>query len=118
MSEPSPPAGVSGTDDPTPLAADPTAGAAEEQFDIVRTADDVATLLQQGGDAPDPQRQRWASVNHPITLGFTITLGGLMAAAIAVALMNLSTIVIWVVFGLFAALGLDPVVKWLERHNI
>src|SRR6478735_6752035 len=117
MSDPSSASGdAAAADATTNLAADPTAGT-DEQFDMVRTADDVGTLLNQRDD-PDPGRQRWASVNHPITLGFSITLGGLMAVLIALAIGNLSTIVIYVVFALFVALGLDPVVKWLESHRI
>ncbi|MEZ3162139.1 AI-2E family transporter [Microbacterium sp. BWT-B31] len=57
-------------------------------------------------------------VDRPIALGFLITLGGLIAIALGVAFSNLSTIVIYVVFALFAALGLDPVVQILERHNV
>jgi predicted PurR-regulated permease PerM len=116
MTDPSSASGVSATDDATPLAVDPTAGT-DEQYDIVRTAGDVGAILDQR-DGPDPSRQRWTSLNHPITLGFSITLGGLMAVLIAIALFNLSTIVIYVVFALFVALGLDPVVKWLESHKI
>jgi predicted PurR-regulated permease PerM len=116
MTDASSASGNAAADATTNLAADPTAGT-DEQFDIVRTADDVGAILEQR-DGPDPQRQRWANVNHPITLGFTVTLGGLMAVVLFLALSNLSTIVIYVVFALFAALGLDPVVKWLESHRI
>ncbi len=70
------------TDDPTPIAADPAAGtdaATDENFDIVRTADDVGAIMNQQ-ETPDAARQRWANLNHPFAVGFTITLGGLSAA--------------------------------------
>ena len=109
----------SGADDPTPLAADPAAGtdATDDKDDLVQTADDVGALLQRQ-DAPDPSKQRWANLNHPFAVGFTLTLGGVVAIALALAFTRLSTIVIYVVFALFIALGLAPVVKWLGRHNI
>jgi predicted PurR-regulated permease PerM len=51
-------------------------------------------------------------------VGFLLTLGGLLALALGIAVTNLSTIIIYIVFALFAALGLDPVVRMFERHNI
>jgi predicted PurR-regulated permease PerM len=107
---------VRGTDDPTPLAADSAAGT-DERFDIARTAGDVGTIVRQQ-EQPDASRQRWANLNHPFAVGFTITLGGLSAALLLLTLSNISTIVIYVVFALFAALGLDPVVKFFERHGV
>lgn len=65
-----------------------------------------------------PSRTFWANLNHPFTMGFTLTLGGLAAFVVGIAFSNLSTIVIYVVFALFAALGLDPVVRALERHKV
>ncbi|WP_460573102.1 AI-2E family transporter [Humibacter soli] len=65
-----------------------------------------------------PSRTFWANVNSPFTLGFLITLGGLAAFLVGVAFANLSTIIIYIVFALFAALGLDPVVRAMERHNV
>src|SRR5690606_31056645 len=45
-------------------------------------------------------------------------LGGLVAFALGVAFANLSTVIIYVVFALFAALGLDPIVRLLERRGV
>jgi predicted PurR-regulated permease PerM len=84
-----------------PLAADPAAG-----------TDAVAV-------APIPQEKpRWTSISSPFALGFFLTLGGLVAFVLGLAFSNLSTVIIYVVFALFAALGLDPVVRWLEGHNV
>lgn len=72
---------------------------------------------------PDPisvprDRTFWANLNRPFGVGFALTLGGLIAFALGVAFANLSTIIIYVVFALFAALGLDPIVRWLERRGL
>ena len=64
------------------------------------------------------ERTFWANLNRPFGVGFALTLGGLVAFALGVAFANLSTIIIYVVFALFAALGLDPIVRWLERRGM
>lgn len=66
----------------------------------------------------DTDPQHWRSLNHPVMVGFLVTLGGLLAIALGIAFTNLSTITIYIVFALFAALGLDPVVRMFERHKI
>lgn len=65
-----------------------------------------------------PRRHFWARLDHPFAVGFTLTLGALAALVLGLAISNLSTVIIYVVFALFAALGLDPLVRWLERHNV
>jgi predicted PurR-regulated permease PerM len=65
-----------------------------------------------------PSRTYWANLNHPFALGFLVTLGGLAAIVVGLAVSNLSTIIIYIVFALFAALGLDPIVRSLERHKV
>ncbi|WES63655.1 AI-2E family transporter [Microbacter sp. GSS18] len=62
--------------------------------------------------------QRWANLNNPFTIGFTLTLGGLVALALGLAFTSLSTIVIYVALALFVALGLDPAVRMLGRRNV
>lgn len=86
-------------------------------------ADSAAQLSEADAAAlrahePVPSRTFWANLNSPFALGFLITLGGLAAFVVGVAFSNLSTIIIYIVFALFAALGLDPVVKTLERHSV
>ncbi|MCR2783009.1 MULTISPECIES: AI-2E family transporter [unclassified Microbacterium] len=66
--------------------------------------------------APIPRRA--TSLSSPFTLGFMLTLGGLAAFVLGLAISSLSTILIYIAFALFAALGLDPVVRWLENHNV
>ena len=68
---------------------------------------------------PDRIRPFWAHLDSPFTVGFLLTLGGLAALVLGDRLHATSPpIVIYIVFAMFAALGLDPVVKWLGRHNV
>lgn len=87
--------------------------------DAAPTADPTPTdaVALVSGEAP-PSRTFWTNLNSPFGLGFFATLGGLVAIVLGIALSNLSTVIIYVVFALFAALGLDPVVRWLEKHGI
>lgn len=63
-------------------------------------------------------RSLWIALEQPFGVGLALTLGGLVALLLGIAVSNLATVIIYISFALFAALGLDPVVKWLERHNV
>ncbi len=58
-----------------------------------------------------------ANLNRPFVIGFLVTFGGLTALALGAAISSLVTIWIYIAFALFAALGLDPIVRRLERHG-
>ena len=51
----------------------------------------------------------------PFTVGLLLTLGGLAALLLGIALTNISTVIIYIALAMFAALGLDPVIKWFEQ---
>ncbi|CAG7610576.1 AI-2E family transporter [Leucobacter soli] len=57
-------------------------------------------------------------VRSPFQLGFVLTLGALTAILVGQMIGQLSTIIMYVVGALFIALALEPVVRWLERHNV
>lgn len=57
-------------------------------------------------------------VRNPFQLGFTVTLGVLVALLIGGIFGQLSTILMYVVAALFIALGLNPVVRRLERRGM
>ena len=57
-------------------------------------------------------------VRSPFQLGFTVTLGVLVALLFGSMVGQLSTIIMYVAAALFIALGLDPVVRRLERRGI
>lgn len=63
-------------------------------------------------------RTREFVVQSPFKLGFIITLGALAAILVGEMFGQLSTIIVYVVGGLFIALALDPLVSRLERHSI
>jgi len=69
--------------------------------------------------APAPQRRSvWVGLTQPFAVGFAVTLGGLAAILLGLAVSNLATVIIYISFALFAALGLDPIVRALERKGV
>lgn len=69
-------------------------------------------------EPPAPSRSFWTRIDKPFVFGFLVTLGGLAAILLAITLSNLSTVLIYVAFAMFAALGLDPAVRFLERRGL
>jgi len=114
MTDASPSIGATGAEAAEPLTVDPAAGTDAAHAEGIAVPDGVAA---RSGEAP-ASRTFWANLNQPFGVGLFVTLGGLVALALGLAFWNLSTIIIYVVFALFAALGLDPVVRWFERRHI
>lgn len=56
-------------------------------------------------------------IQNPFRLGLFGGLGVLVAIAIGVMVGNLATVITYTGAALFIALGLDPVVSWLEKHK-
>ena len=73
----------------------------------------TAVMPTAGGSKPF-----WTRLDSPFTVGFLLTFGGLAAILLGLALTNIATILIYIAFAMFAALGLDPVIKWFVRHNV
>ena len=69
-------------------------------------------------EPPTPSRSFWTRIDKPFVFGFLVTLGGLVAFLLAITLSNLSTVLIYIAFAMFAALGLDPAVRFLERRGL
>lgn len=65
-----------------------------------------------------PSRTFWANLNHPFVVGFFLTLGGLVAFALGMAISSLVTIWIYIAFAMFAALGLNPLVERLQSRGM
>ena len=51
-------------------------------------------------------------------IGFVATLGGLLAILLGLALSSIATILVYLAAALFIALGLDPIVRMLERRGL
>ncbi|MCR2808258.1 MULTISPECIES: AI-2E family transporter [unclassified Microbacterium] len=97
-----------GTPSPEPLAAGPAAG-----------TDAGGSAIPADPAAPvEKHRSFWARLDSPFTAGFLLTLGGLAAALLGIAVTNIATVIIYIALAMFAALGLDPVVRWFGRHNV
>lgn len=65
-----------------------------------------------------PSRSFWTRIDKPFVFGFLVTLGGLAAVVLGLAVTSLSTVLIYIALALFAALGLDPAVRFLERRGL
>lgn len=119
MTDASPTLGATAAETAGPLSVDAAAGTdnhtATPAVTPAEAAPEDAPVFT--GEAPEG-KTFWANLNSPFRLGLVLTLGGLAAIALGLAFWNLSTIIIYVVFALFAALGLDPVVRWFGRHNV
>ncbi|WP_127473666.1 AI-2E family transporter [Microbacterium sulfonylureivorans] len=107
--------GAGGTGASTPLAADPGAGT-DASNDTTTVSDRTAAALALAENQPG--RPFWARLDNPFTVGLLLTLGGLVALLLGIALANISTILVYIGLAAFAALGLDPVIKWLGRHGV
>src|ERR1700712_514218 len=51
-------------------------------------------------------------------IGFIATLGGLLALLLGLALSSIATILVYLAAAVFIALGLDPIVRLLERRGL
>lgn len=71
---------------------------------------------------PRPHERRRLSVlaamDRPVIVGFAAALGVLGALVLGSALGSISTILAYIALALFLALGLDPIVRMLERRRL
>jgi predicted PurR-regulated permease PerM len=63
---------------------------------------------------PPAARTFWTGLRQPFGAGFLLTLGGLAAVALGIALWNLSTVLVYIALAMFIALGLHPLVRRLQ----
>lgn len=59
-----------------------------------------------------------AALDHPLATGFLVTIGVLAALVLGSAIGSISTILVYIVLAMFLAVGLDPIVRMLERHRV
>ncbi|AZS38832.1 MULTISPECIES: AI-2E family transporter [Microbacterium] len=108
-------------DAPATAPAAPTPGRRRHS-----ASDPAAAVIASAADSPrpvvieptTPSRSFWTRIDRPFVFGFLVTLGGLGAIVIGLALSNLSTVLIYIALALFGALGLDPAVRFLERRGL
>lgn len=68
--------------------------------------------------APPAAVSGYTAAHHPIHFGFMATVGVGMALLLYFILTNIGELLGWITAALFIALGLDPVVRWLERKGL
>ncbi len=54
----------------------------------------------------------------PVMLGFLYTIGGMLAFFLGTQMLRIGSVILLVVVALFIAVGLDPAVRWLQRHGL
>jgi len=59
-----------------------------------------------------------AGLDHPVALGFLVTIGVLIALVLGLAVTSIGAILVYVVLAMFLAVGLDPLVRRLERNGM
>ncbi|GAA1922875.1 AI-2E family transporter [Microbacterium aoyamense] len=64
------------------------------------------------------RRSVLATIQGPLVLAFIATLGVLGGLVLGSAIGSITTILVYIVLALFVALGLDPVVRSLERRGV
>lgn len=100
-------------------SAEGTASAPAEEAAV--PAEPAATPLTARSvviETMTPSRSFWTRIDKPFVFGFLVTLGGLAAVVLGLAVTSLSTVLIYIALALFAALGLDPAVRFLERRGL
>lgn len=73
---------------------------------------------ERAADGSLRPREVLTSLKRPFASGYILTFGGLLAIATGMAFTQLSTVLIYVAFAIFAALGLDPIVRRLEGAGL
>ena len=87
----------------------------EREPDTVAVDPDVLLTDQRlkfGGSYPENMRA------HPIHFGFMLSVGVSLALLAFFIITNVGQLLVWIGAALFIALGLDPVVRWLETKRV
>ncbi|HKP06031.1 MAG TPA: AI-2E family transporter [Microbacterium sp.] len=79
------------------------------------SADEVVAVAQE---RPRRFSKVLAGLDHPLATGFLVTIGVLGAIVLGTAIGSISTILVYIILGMFLAIGLDPIVRMLERHKV
>lgn len=79
------------------------------------SAEEVVAVAQE---RPRGFSKVLAGLDHPLATGFLVTIGVLAAIVLGTAIGSISTILVYIVLGMFLAIGLDPIVRMLERHKV
>ncbi|MFF7290961.1 AI-2E family transporter [Microbacterium sp. NPDC008134] len=114
MSNEKPPASAPSDDAASIEESSPTGSPAAESAAPSATRPQRAVVIEP----MTPSRSFWTRIDRPFVFGFLLTLGGLAALVLGLAISSLATVLIYIALALFAALGLDPSVRFLERRGL
>ncbi|WP_344093538.1 AI-2E family transporter [Microbacterium deminutum] len=102
---------VPGHPEPTPPATRAEAAAARSDM-----------LTQEPEPAPPVSREARRGIltviERPLAVGFIATLGVLGGIVLGSAIASITSILIYIILALFISLGLDPIVRMLERRGL
>ncbi|WP_018135765.1 AI-2E family transporter [Acaricomes phytoseiuli] len=73
---------------------------------------------QKSSPSTNSEASKPVTVSHPIHFGFLFTIGIGIAMGLLFIAQNTTQLLVWMLTALFIALGLDPVVRWMERRKI
>jgi len=103
---------------PKPSEGRPRRGRAPGRRWRREAAPAAATPSQAENQNLAPQSAIRALLTRPLTIGFVAALGVLGAAIVGIALGSITTLLLQIALALFIALGLDPIVRALERRGM
>ncbi|WP_104092303.1 AI-2E family transporter [Arthrobacter sp. GMC3] len=86
------------------------------RFDLPSDSSDASAASHEAAENETPTPT--GMFRHPIYFGFMGTVGVGIALFLSYILANTESLLLWIVTALFIALGLDPVVRWLERRKV
>ncbi len=92
--------------------------AAEKSDELLLEEEARKIAAQASPDAPFGLPGRAISSRGPLRLGFTVTLGSLLAIGLALALRHSGHELLLVLVAAFIAIGLNPAVRWLVGRGI
>ncbi|HYI50430.1 MAG TPA: AI-2E family transporter [Microbacterium sp.] len=82
-------------------------------------SDDAAPAAPTPSAVHAPERRGvLALIDRPLVVAFIATLGVLGGVVLGSAIVSITTILIYIVLALFISLGLDPIVRMLERRGV
>lgn len=88
---------------------------APDPSDAIAPADGIAAVVEE---RPRRFTSVLAGLDHPLATGFLVTIGVLGAIVLGSAVGSISTILVYIILAMFLAVGLDPIVRLLERHRV
>lgn len=91
--------------------------------DVVKRDDPAAPLTQaevDGGpiDGTTVVKSTPIFLAHPIYFGFMMAVGVGIALGLFFIVSNVTQLLVWMLTAIFIALGLDPIVRWLEKRKV